>query len=103
MVDQSIRIEQGKSFFSLCEKLELSLEKAFLFRSYAKNQMREESDIDIILVSEKFSRNRYKDVSLYLKANIQFPLIQVHSYSSSQIREGSDFLNHIKPTAIQIK
>jgi len=43
------------------ERNKIPIEKAILFGSYAKGYAKEESDIDVALVSEVFSGDRFED------------------------------------------
>lgn len=103
MDQQRVGIEEVNRFLKSCENLGLSVEHAWLFGSYATNKMHEHSDIDVVLVSSQFSGNPFKDIDLYVKANIHYPDIEVHPYSLIQFQSGTAFLNEIKPTAIRLR
>lgn len=51
---QSDAIEIVKKFVANLNQAGYLIEKAFLFGSYARNEARENSDIDVLLVSEIF-------------------------------------------------
>jgi predicted nucleotidyltransferase len=50
-----------KRYIAELERNEIPIRKAILFGSYAKGYAKEESDIDVALVSEVFSGDRFKD------------------------------------------
>lgn len=103
MDKQRSGIEEAKRFLKSCESLGLNIDHAWLFGSYATNKMHDHSDIDVVLVSSQFSGNPFRDIDLYVKANIHYPDVEVHPYSLKQFEEGTAFLQHIKPTAIQLR
>ncbi len=54
-------IKNIKKYILELEKNKIPINKAFLFGSYAKGLARPESDIDLALISEVFSGDRFKD------------------------------------------
>jgi len=50
-----------KRYIAELERNEIPIRKAILFGSYAKGYAKEESDIDVALVSEVFSGDRFED------------------------------------------
>ncbi len=50
-----------KRYIAALEKNRIPIKKAFIFGSYAKGEARAESDIDLALVSEEFSGDRFDD------------------------------------------
>ena len=51
--------------------------------------MHEWSDIDVMLVSEKFSDNVFENIRMYSKINIKYPDIETHPYSSDYFIESN--------------
>lgn len=96
-------INEAKSFVSECELGGLKFEKVFLFGSVASDQMHEYSDIDLILVSNQFTKNPFEDLKLFSKININYPSIETHTYNTNDYLNGNSFIEHIKPTAIELK
>ena len=50
-----------KSYISRLNQNNISVEKVLLFGSYIKGSQREDSDIDIAVISAAFEGNRYSD------------------------------------------
>jgi len=100
---QRIGIDQAKKFIDACETIGLRFESVFLFGSYATNKMSEHSDIDLILVSNQFSGNPFLDAKLFGRANLKFPKIEAHPYTTKKFLSSTSFLEEIKLSAIQIK
>jgi predicted nucleotidyltransferase len=46
-----------QSYISLLNEAGLKIQKAFLVGSYARNEARADSDIDVMLISENFDSN----------------------------------------------
>jgi predicted nucleotidyltransferase len=103
MDNQRIGINLAMEFIQTCEKDGLKLDSVLLFGSYAKNQMHEQSDIDLVLVSDQFIGNPFLDARLFAEANLKFPKIEAHPYSTTNFQKGTSFLNEIRSTAIQLK
>ncbi|MBI4646345.1 MAG: nucleotidyltransferase domain-containing protein [Bacteroidia bacterium] len=55
MVTQNVIIETVKNFASEIKNSGINLKKVYLFGSYAKNQQKEHSDIDVALVADEFT------------------------------------------------
>lgn len=102
MDKRTTAINTAKSFVAECKRFGLQLEKVFLFGSVATDTMHEHSDIDLILISKQFTDNPFEDLKLYASVNIKYPLIEAHTYSLKTYLDKNDFIEHIKPTAIEI-
>ena len=57
--DKAVRLV--KEYIEELERNKIPIRKAILFGSYAKGQAKEESDIDVALLSEVFSGDRFED------------------------------------------
>jgi predicted nucleotidyltransferase len=58
MVDESI-IEVVRRYLDVLKKNGINVQKAILFGSYARGEARKYSDIDILVLSEEFDRDRW--------------------------------------------
>jgi len=54
-------IEAIRRYVRVLEEQGIHVDDAFLFGSFAKGTARDESDIDVALISEAFSGNRFDD------------------------------------------
>lgn len=85
---------------------EVKINYAVLFGSYAKGNPREESDIDIAIISKDFGINRLKELQ-YLSRMRRYSdsSIEGHPFSMNDFRnrEKGDFLSHIFETGIIIE
>jgi uncharacterized protein len=62
MADKSNKtIKNIKKYILELERNRIPIKKAFLFGSYARGLARPESDIDVALISDVFSGDRFKD------------------------------------------
>lgn len=102
MVTREIAIKQATDFILDCYKNGISIEKAFLFGSVAKNQQRDFSDIDIALVSKDFTRNFVFNNRLTSKINIKYPMIEVHHFNSDYFKNSDPFIQEITSTGFEI-
>ena len=102
MLTREIAITQAKAFVEACLQQGILVDKAILFGSVAKNQIRDYSDIDLALVSSQFSNNFIKNNKFTSKINIKFPLIEVHHFNNVYYQNGDPFIEEIKAMGIEI-
>jgi uncharacterized protein len=100
MLTRETAIIQAKSFVEACLQQGIPIEKAILFGSAAKNQLREYSDIDIALISSQFSSNFIKNNKLTSKINIKFPLIEVHHFNTNYYQNSDPLIDEINATGV---
>jgi uncharacterized protein len=103
MLTQEFAIETIKSFVTELNNTGLNLKKVFLFGSYARNEQKEYSDIDVALVSDKLIGVGFIDVKKLLPVLRNYILIQPKTYSTKDFYEGDPFLEEIKKEGIEIK
>ena len=81
----------------------IKLNRAILFGSMARNTQHEFSDIDVALVSDKFSGVGFLDIPLFVKALRKNYIIQPKTFSTKDFENGDAFAEEIKKTGIEIK
>ena len=93
-----------KRYLQELEKEHIPVMKAFLFGSYAHGNPREESDIDIVVVSSAFSGDRFKDrrriVPLRRKIDSR---IEPIPFRPKDFKKGGVLADTIKKTGIVVK
>jgi predicted nucleotidyltransferase len=104
MLTREDAITKARRFAKEITLLGISLDNVVLFGSYTKNNQREDSDIDIALVSSAFSGFGYEDRKLFSKINIrkEFLDIETKTYSTDYFLKGDPFVDEIKSTGIVI-
>jgi len=102
MANRETAINTAKLFVKDCRAAGLSFYKVLLFGSGAKGNMHKDSDIDLLLVSDKFGDNIFENLKLYSKINIKYPIIETHPYPKSVYMEGNDFITEISNGSIEI-
>ncbi|MBA4407229.1 hypothetical protein C0389_08150 [bacterium] len=103
MVNRETAINISKSFVSECKSLGLNFYKVLLFGSFARETAHLSSDVDLLLISDKFTNNIFDNLKLFSKVNIRYPIIEAHPYSTSQYLSGDDFINEIEKESIIIE
>lgn len=63
-------IKAAKKFVNRVSGSGIPVTKAFLFGSHARGTAKDYSDIDICVVSPKFGKNSFKEMSLLLKLSV---------------------------------
>jgi len=56
-----------KKYLKILQSNDYRIKKTYLYGSYAKGKYRKDSDIDILIISEDFTGNRFKDSLKLLK------------------------------------
>ncbi len=92
-------------YISLIKKNHKGIKKAILFGSYARNNERPDSDIDIALIFDKLNDGEKFDlqVQLMLLAAQIDSRIEPHPISDEDYNSNSPFVIEIKRTGIEIK
>jgi predicted nucleotidyltransferase len=97
-------MKQMKDFISIVDSCGITLRKAFLFGSYAKDKQTEYSDIDAALVADEFCNVPSEDVKLFMKAMLKYYMVQPQTYNTKDFSPDSDpFVKEILKTGIDIK
>ena len=102
MLTQYAALTLARRFAAELKPLNIRLQKIILFGSYAHNAQREESDIDVALVSEDFTGTGPVDVRplAHLLARQPFFYIEPHTFSPAQFTDDNPFVREIKRTGI---
>ena len=100
MLDRKLAIEQVNRFLADVKNTGLELNKAILFGSSARDEMNEWSDIDLMLVSDRFSLNFFENIKLYSKINIRYPDIETHPFPTDYFLKSDPYIEEIKRTGI---
>jgi uncharacterized protein len=82
----------------------IPIERVILFGSYAKNQQREDSDIDVALFSTVFSGFGFEDKQLFAKINIkkEYVDIEAKTFPSENYYQQTPMAEIIEKTGIEI-
>lgn len=104
MYTQAAALERVKAFAESIRSQRISLRKVILFGSYARNEQREFSDIDVALVADEFTGFGFQDVGLIGAAMAQklFIAIEPHTFSPEQFTDWNPFVQEIKRTGIVV-
>jgi predicted nucleotidyltransferase len=103
MASREFAIKTATEFVNECRSKGLSFFKILLFGSYARGEVTEHSDIDLLLVSDQFTNNVFENLKLYSRINIKYPIIETHPYPTSAYLEGNDFIKEIEKESIVIQ
>ena len=102
MLTKENAINEAKAFVEACKNKGIAIEKAILFGSVVKDRQHEYSDIDIALISSRFTKNFINNTKLTTPVNIKFPAIEVHHFNSEYYKQGDPFINEINATGLEI-
>ena len=97
-------IDTVRRYIAELEKHHIPVSQAILYGSYANGRVREESDIDVALVSEAFTGDRYEDrrriVPLRRKIDNR---IEPMPFTPTGFSDGGNLIDEIKKTGIRIE
>ena len=104
MFTQAVALERVKEFAESIRSQSVALRKVILFGSYARNEQREFSDIDVALVADEFTGFGFQDVGLIGAAITQKPFVDIepHTFSPEQFTDWNPFVQEIKRTGIVV-
>lgn len=100
--DSNIR-EKAKKYIDEIKKHNIHILKAYIYGSYAKGIEREDSDIDIALISSDFSGNRFLDSIkiIPMRRNIDSRIEPV-TYKPEDFDESDPLVAEILDSGIEI-
>jgi len=90
-------------YINLLNANNIKITKAYLFGSYSIGESKEWSDIDLALISDKFSGDNFEDRSMIGKITISVDgRLEPHTFRSSDFNESNPFAREIINTGIKI-
>jgi uncharacterized protein len=96
-------IKQMKDFVTMVNSCGITLRKAVLFGSYARDEQTNYSDIDVALVADEFCNVPSEDVKLFMKAMLKYYMVQPQTYNTRDFSADKDpFVGEILRTGIEI-
>jgi len=97
-------INTVKRIIGVLKDSDYHVKKTYLYGSYAKGKYHRDSDIDILIVSDDFTGNRFRD-SLKLMRLCQKidPRIEFMPYRSSDFKNSDPLVVEVKATGKEIK
>lgn len=101
-MSQNKVIALAKKYVTLVKKVGISVDRAYLFGSYAKNKAKSYSDIDISIISSEFGRNWIKEgVKLSMIAGQVDERIEPHPFHPREMaNKYSSIVHEIKTHGI---
>lgn len=95
-------ITYAENFVHQLKRKGIDISTAKLFGSYSKGLQTEDSDIDLLLVSDRFVGVGFIDNLLIADELIDFDLIQARTYSLDDYSSGDPFIDEINRNCINI-
>ena len=104
MHTQSAALAKVQALALALRQRQISLRQVVLFGSYARNEQRQWSDIDVALVADEFTGFGFQDVGLIGDVTIdsEFIDIEPHTFSPAQFTDWNPFVQEIKRTGIVV-
>ena len=96
-------MKQMKDFVKQVKADGITLRKAILFGSYARNKQTKYSDIDMVLVADEFCNIPTEDIKLFLNSMRKYYMVQPRTYNTKDFNVDKDpFVEEILKTGIEI-
>jgi predicted nucleotidyltransferase len=102
MAQREFAIKTAKAFIRDCNAAGLFFDKVFLFGSYATEKANDWSDIDLLLVSKRFTNNTFDNLKLYLSINAKYPIVETHPYPTDYFLGGDAFIQDVLKSSVEI-
>ena len=102
MVTTETEISKIKIFIKNCTANGLKIDKVLLFGSVVIGTATENSDVDVMIFSYKFSDNFFDNVKLYSKSVRGFHNFDVKAYNTKKYYEGDLFIDEVKKDCLEI-
>ena len=103
MAGREYAIKKVKDFVEACAQNNIILNKVYIFGSVAAGVQRQDSDIDVALVSDQFTGFPFADWHLLSPIAIHFPDIEPHPFSSLYFKNGDPFIEEIIRTGFEVR
>ncbi len=97
-------IEIVKKYIEELKMHDIPVEEAILFGSFAQGRAREESDIDLAIISSAFTGDRFADRRLIvpLRRGVD-SRIEPMPFRPEQFAEGGNLIDEIKRTGVHVR
>jgi uncharacterized protein len=102
MLTRNDAIKIINNFINDCRNINIIFEKVIFFGSLSHDSASEDSDIDLALVSENFTGDRFHNNILIAPVLIKYLDIDAHTFPSYYFKNGDPFINEILRTGIVI-
>ena len=102
MVTQHTALAEVNAFVADLHTLGVVPQRVILFGSFARNEQREWSDIDVAIVAEEFSGFRPEDSRRIARALVRHTAIEPHTFRPEDFTDWNPFVEEIKRTGIVV-
>ncbi len=102
MVTQSTAVGLIQQYVSLCRDQGIHFDKVILFGSVAAGTARPESDIDVLLVSDRFMHDSLQNWRMLAPVTTKLCDIEPHPYPTDAYLRKDPFIDEVDRTGIEI-
>ena len=100
MLTREYCIEYVSKFLLKLKIKGIKIRTAKIFGSVSQDSINDNSDIDLLLVSENFSGANFIDYQLFSKELVEFDKLHIKTYSCKDYDEGDPFIEEIENKSI---
>ncbi len=102
MATQQFALDEAQAFVADLHALGIRPQQVILFGSFARNEQREWSDIDLAIVAEEFGNFRPENSRRMAPALTKHVIIEPHSFRPEDFTDWNPFVQEIKRTGIRV-
>ena len=102
-ITRTSAIRIAKQYIELCNSNNLPITKAILFGSVINGNSSENSDIDLLLVSDKFITDSFENWKMLAPVTAKIYDVEPHPYPTKNFKKGDPFLTEVLKKGIVIK
>ena len=102
-ITRSTAVKLAEEYVAMCIRMNLRISKAILFGSQSTGTAHGDSDIDLLLVSDKFRANTLENWKMLAPITAQLYNVEPHPYPEKNFLKGDPFIDEVKRTGIEIK
>lgn len=101
-ITRTAAIRIAKKYIAMCNQNGLPISKAILFGSVINGNSTADSDIDLLLVSDKFITDSFMNWKMLAPVTAKYFDIEPHPYPTKNFKMGDPFLSEVLKTGIEI-
>lgn len=102
-INRAAAVRLARRYVEMCKQINLPISKAILFGSQAKGTTHDDSDIDLLLVSDRFKNNTLDNWKMLAPVTARLYDVEPHPYPEKNFLKGDPFIDEVKRTGIEIR
>ncbi len=102
MLNRETALKMARDYVQMCKAQNINFNHVFVFGSAIRNMASENSDVDVLLVSDQFSENTLNNWKMLAPISAKLFDIDPHPYPTSSFIKGDPFVTEVLRTGVEI-